>query len=57
MAKKFKLFFAFWLVSGLIWLFAVARHIIVRNDVTGAIIYMIAAVASFILAFAYYKQY
>jgi len=55
--KNNKIFLTFWLISGLIWIIATIRHIMFNDDVTGTIIYIIAAVISFILAFAYYKNF
>ncbi len=58
MTKKTSKFFSiFWLIAGLAWTFAVIRHMTVKDDVIGAIIYMIAAIVSFVLAFAYYKNF
>jgi uncharacterized MnhB-related membrane protein len=55
--KSSKIFLIFWLVAGLIWLIAVARHTIVNNDIIGALVYIAAAVLSFVLAFVYYKDF
>ena len=55
--KSSKIFSIFWLVTGLVWVIATARHIIVKDDIVGAVIYMVAAIISFILAFAYYRNF
>ena len=55
--KTSKIFSIFWFVAGLAWTFAVIRHIAVKDDVIGAVIYMVAGIVSFILAFAYYKNF
>ena len=54
--KTSKIFTIFWLVSGLIWTFATIRHIVVTDDLVGTVIYLIAAIISFILAVAFYKN-
>ncbi|MBU3934988.1 hypothetical protein KKC00_03440 [Patescibacteria group bacterium] len=54
--KTVKVFSIFWLFSGLIWAVAIIRHIAVKNDITGIVIYAVAAVVSIVLAFAYYKN-
>jgi len=55
--KNSKIFFIFWLVAGLIWTFATIRHIAVNDDLVGAAIYLIAAIISYILAVAFYKNF
>jgi len=55
--KTSKLFSIFWLIAGLAWAFAVVRHIAVKDDAVGAVIYIIAGIVSFVLAFAYYKNF
>lgn len=55
--KTSKIFSIFWLLAGMVWLIATVRHIIVKDDIIGAIIYIAAAIASFLLAFAYYKNF
>jgi len=55
--KSSKIFSIFWLVAGLVWVIATVRHIIVKDDIVGAVIYIVAAVVSFILAFAYYRNF
>jgi len=55
--KSSKIFSIFWLVTGLVWVIATVRHIIVKDDIVGAVIYIVAAVVSFILAFAYYRNF
>lgn len=55
--KSSKIFSVFWLVTGLAWVIATVRHIIVKDDIVGAIIYIVAAIISFILAFAYYRNF
>jgi len=55
--KTSKIFSIFWLVAGLVWVIATIRHIIVKDDIVGAIIYIVAAAVSFILAFAYYRNF
>jgi len=52
-----KIFSIFWLVAGLAWIVATVRHIIVKDDIIGTIIYIVAAIISFILAFAYYRNF
>jgi len=54
--KSSKIFSIFWLFTGLVWIIATVRHIIVKDDIVGAIIYIVAAIVSFILAFAYYRN-
>ena len=54
--KSSKIFSIFWLVTGLIWIIAVIRHIIVEDDIVGSAIYIVAAVVSFVLASAYYRD-
>jgi hypothetical protein len=49
-------FSIFWLVAGLAWVAATIRHEIVNDDAVGTIIYIVAAIASFILAFLYYRN-
>ena len=55
--KSSKIFSIFWLVTGLVWVIATVRHIIVKDDIIGAVIYIVAAIVSFILAFAYYRNF
>ena len=55
--KSSKIFSIFWLVTGLVWVIATARHIIVKDDIVGAVIYIVAVIVSFILAFAYYRNF
>ncbi len=55
--KTSKIFSIFWLVAGLAWIIATIRHIIVKDDMVGTIIYIIAAIISFILAFVYYRNF
>lgn len=55
--KTTKNFSIFWLAAGIIWVVATIRHIIIKDDVVGTIIYITAGVLSFILAFAYYKSF
>jgi hypothetical protein len=55
--KTSKIFSIFWLVTGLIWTFATIRHIAVNDDLVGAVIYLIAAIISFIIAVAFYKNF
>ena len=55
--KSSKIFSIFWLVTGLVWAIATVRHIIVKDDIVGAVIYILAAIVSFILAFAYYRNF
>jgi len=55
--KSSKIFSIFWLVTGLVWVIATVRHIIVKDDIVGAVIYIVAAIVSFILAFAYYRNF
>ena len=55
--KSSKIFSIFWLVAGLVWVIATVRHIIVKDDIVGAVIYIVAAIISFILAFAYYRNF
>jgi len=52
-----KILSVFWLVAGLIWVAAIVRHTTVKDDLIGAIIYLAAAVFSFILAFVYYRGF
>jgi len=56
-SKSSKIFSIFWFVAGVIWVIATVRHIIVKDDVVGTIIYIVAAIISFILAFVYYKNF
>jgi len=56
-SKSSKTFSIFWFVAGVIWVIATVRHIIVKDDVVGTIIYIVAAIISFILAFVYYKNF
>ena len=55
--KTSKILALFWLLSGLIWLAAFIRHVIVRDDMVGAIIYIVASAVSFVLCLAYYKNF
>jgi len=55
--KSSKIFSIFWFVAGLIWIIATVRHIIVKDDIVGTIIYIVAAIISLILAFAYYRNF
>jgi hypothetical protein len=58
MNKKNKKFFSiFWLIVGLIWIIAIIRHAIVKDGITEIIIYVIAAMVSFVLASIYYKNF
>ncbi len=58
MTKKTSKFFSiFWLIAGLAWTFAVVRHIAIKDDAVGAVIYVVAGVVSIVLAFAYYKNF
>ena len=36
---------------------ATVRHIIVKDDIVGSAIYIVAAIVSFVLAFAYYRNF
>lgn len=54
--KTSKIFTIFWLVAGLIWTAATIRHLAVNDDLVGTVIYLIAAIISFILAAAFYKN-
>jgi len=53
--KTSKIFSIFWVISGLAWIIVTVRYML-RNDLAGAILYLVAAITSFILAFAYYKN-
>jgi len=55
--KTSKFFPLFWFVAGLIWTFAAIRHIAVNDDLVGVVIYLIAAIISFILAVVFYKNF
>jgi len=55
--KNSKFFSVFWIFSGSIWLVVSIRHIMMKSDATGFLIYIIAFIVSFILAFAYYKDF
>jgi TRAP-type C4-dicarboxylate transport system permease small subunit len=55
--KTSKIFSIFWIVSGLTWVIVTLRHIIVKDDIVGTIIYIAAAIISFVLAFAYYRNF
>ncbi len=55
--KSTRIFSIFWLVSGLVWVIATVRHIIVKDDIVGSAIYIVAAIVSFVLAFAYYRNF
>jgi len=55
--KSSKIFSIFWLVTGLVWVIATVRHIIVKDDIVGSVIYIVAAIVSFVLAFAYYRNF
>jgi len=55
--KSSRVFSIFWLVTGLVWVIATVRHIVVKYDIVGAIIYIVAATVSFILASAYYRNF
>ena len=55
--KSTKVFSVFWLVAGLVWVVAAVRHIIVKDDIVGAILYVVAAIISSVLAFAYYRSF
>jgi len=55
--KSSRIFSVFWLVSGLVWVIATIRHVIVKDDIVGAVIYIVAAIVSFVLAFAYYRSF
>ena len=55
--KSSRIFSIFWLVSGLVWVIATVRHIIVKDDIVGSAIYIVAAIVSFVLAFAYYRNF
>ena len=55
--KNSKIFSIFWLISGIIWIIAIIRHAIVKDDMVGTMIYTIVAIISFVLSFAYYKNF
>lgn len=57
--KSSKIFSVFWFVTGLVWVIATVRHIIVKvkDDIVGSIIYIVAAIISFLLAFAYCRNF
>jgi hypothetical protein len=55
--KTNKIFSFFWLIAGLVWTVATIRHIMVNDDNVGAIIYIVAAGISFVLAFVYRRNF
>jgi len=55
--KQIRGFYIFWIFSGVIWLAAGIRHYFWVEDTTGAIIEFVAAVLSFILAWAYWRGF
>ncbi len=54
--KTSKILSIFWLVSGTAWTIAAIRHILVKDDVVGVVIYAVAAVVSLVLALAHYRN-
>jgi len=55
--KTSKIFSIFWLVAGLAWLIALVKCLKAGDDIVGILIYAIAAVISFVLSFAYRKDF
>jgi len=56
--KNSRIFAIFWLIAGFVWLVALVRHWLVNQaDLTGHLIYLIAAIISFILSWAYYRNF
>lgn len=55
--KTSKLFSVFWIAAGIAWMLAAIRNIMIKDDVIGTVIYVVAAFVSFVLVFAYYKNF
>ena len=53
--KQIKFFFIFWLISAVAWLAGGIRHIVVSEDIVGAIIFFAASATSTILVFKFHK--
>jgi hypothetical protein len=53
--KSTKFFTLFWLLAGIIWIIAATRHITLQDEITSSVIYVIAAIISFILASAFHR--
>jgi len=54
--KTKKFFSIFWLIVGIVWLALALKYWLAEDDLTGAVIYGITAIVSFILAFVYRKK-
>jgi len=54
--KTSKVFSIFWFIASLTWAVATVRHAMLKHDITGSVIYALAALTSLILAFAYSKD-